>query len=341
MIKKFGVFSLLLAFVLVLGSFWVFSSVIAITIAILDIYTISNTVISPNNSTSVGTLDDTSIDIRFSSQVTDVSMDIIDNLGGQIKHVYTGTDVTNPLPKLWDGKDTDGSFVNDGNYIVQIVYADAGGIATDTSKTITVDNTSPIITLLGAISTDIEVGSVYTDAGATALDNINGDITANIVAVNSVNTSVIGTYSVTYNVSDSVANIATEITRTVNVVAVSEVVPVPIVEPVVDNGGHSSGYIPGWGPNGQIGITGQVLGATAGQVLGASTVNVQELARQKRLRYLKWRLNHIKIRIYNLKHPQTTTATSITSGLNSTTTNSTGSTSSPTATATKPFWKFW
>jgi hypothetical protein len=32
----------------------------------------------------------------------------------------------------------------------------------------------------------LELGSIYTDAGATALDNIDGDITANIVTVNSL-----------------------------------------------------------------------------------------------------------------------------------------------------------
>jgi hypothetical protein len=48
----------------------------------------------------------------------------------------------------------------------------------------------------------VEVGSVYTDAGATALDTVDGDRTANIITVNPVNTNVLGTYTVTYNVSD-------------------------------------------------------------------------------------------------------------------------------------------
>ena len=41
-------------------------------------------------------------------------------------------------------------------------------------------------------------GTTYT---ATASDNYDGDITADIVTVNNV-TSVIGSYTVTYNVSD-------------------------------------------------------------------------------------------------------------------------------------------
>ncbi|MCB9807151.1 DUF5011 domain-containing protein [Candidatus Peribacteria bacterium] len=49
----------------------------------------------------------------------------------------------------------------------------------------------------------MEFGSVYSDAGATASDNVDGDITANIITVNPVNTNVLGSYTVTYNVSDA------------------------------------------------------------------------------------------------------------------------------------------
>ena len=57
------------------------------------------------------------------------------------------------------------------------------------------------------------------DAGATASDNIDGNLTSEIVIVNSVNTSVIGSYTVTYNVADAAGNHAVEAVITVNVVA--------------------------------------------------------------------------------------------------------------------------
>ena len=57
----------------------------------------------------------------------------------------------------------------------------------------------------------------YTDAGATAVDNIDGDITANIVTVNSVDVNCVGTYTVTYNVSDAAGNAALKLARTVNI----------------------------------------------------------------------------------------------------------------------------
>ena len=49
-------------------------------------------------------------------------------------------------------------------------------------------------------------------------DNYHGDITADIVTVNNVDTSVVGSYTVTYNVTHvSRYSIATEVTRTVSV----------------------------------------------------------------------------------------------------------------------------
>jgi hypothetical protein len=81
-----------------------------------------------------------------------------------------------------------------------------------------VDTIPPVITLLGNEVEEITVGENYQDAGATAEDNIDGDITADIVVVNPVNSNVVGTYIVTYNVADTSNNQATELTREVRVV---------------------------------------------------------------------------------------------------------------------------
>ncbi len=65
------------------------------------------------------------------------------------------------------------------------------------------DTTAPVITLLGTSPITVAVGSTYTDAGATALDNIDGNLTLSIAVTNPVNTSAVGSYTVTYNVSDA------------------------------------------------------------------------------------------------------------------------------------------
>jgi len=81
-----------------------------------------------------------------------------------------------------------------------------------------VDTIIPVITMNAASSTVVQ-GKIYSDAGATAWDNVDGDLTANITIQNLVNTSVIGTYTVAYNVSDAAGNAAVQVTRSINVVA--------------------------------------------------------------------------------------------------------------------------
>ena len=75
----------------------------------------------------------------------------------------------------------------------------------------------PVITLNGSEETTAFTNSVYDDAGARAIDNLEGDITNKIVVSNNVDTSKVGTYTVTYTVSDVFGNTSTK-SRTVNVV---------------------------------------------------------------------------------------------------------------------------
>ncbi len=75
------------------------------------------------------------------------------------------------------------------------------------------DTTAPVITLIGSATTTIEVGTVYTDAGATAYDNVDGVLIPSLSGF--VNTNVVGTYTLEYNVSDSAGNAATSAVRTV------------------------------------------------------------------------------------------------------------------------------
>ena len=79
------------------------------------------------------------------------------------------------------------------------------------------DAVPPVIELLGQAAVEVPSGSSYSDAGATAADNIDGDITAEIVVTGSVNTAVVGSYTLTYNVADFAGNQATQVVRTVSV----------------------------------------------------------------------------------------------------------------------------
>jgi hypothetical protein len=81
------------------------------------------------------------------------------------------------------------------------------------------DTAAPVIQLLGQSPVTIEFGATYQDAGATATDDVDGNITARIVTANPVNTAIVGAYTVSYDVMDSSGNAATRVTRNVQVAA--------------------------------------------------------------------------------------------------------------------------
>ena len=85
----------------------------------------------------------------------------------------------------------------------------ADGITDET--TTPPDTVFPIITILGDNPATVELGSSYTDAGATS------DGGETISTSGTVDTNAIGTYTITYSASDAAGNTSTA-TRTVNVV---------------------------------------------------------------------------------------------------------------------------
>jgi len=80
------------------------------------------------------------------------------------------------------------------------------------------DNNPPVITLKGNDTVRIEVGSSYTDAGATAYDASEGDITSAMTSANDLDAAVTGLYTYEYNVTDKSGNKAAPAIRTIIVV---------------------------------------------------------------------------------------------------------------------------
>jgi|TARA_B110000908_G_C10121961_1_gene388025 hypothetical protein len=68
------------------------------------------------------------------------------------------------------------------------------------------DITAPIITVLGDTTISIPKNTIYIDAGATAIDNVDGVLTSSIITISNVDTSALGFYTVTYSVSDTEGN---------------------------------------------------------------------------------------------------------------------------------------
>jgi uncharacterized repeat protein (TIGR01451 family) len=108
-----------------------------------------------------------------------------------------------------------------GTYTITYDYTDAqGNVAVQVSRIVhVVDTTKPVISLVGSGDITVLIHNPHTDAGATATDNYDGNLTLNIAMSGTVNTWVVGTYTITYDVTDAHSNVATQVTRTVHVVA--------------------------------------------------------------------------------------------------------------------------
>jgi hypothetical protein len=119
-----------------------------------------------------------------------------------------------------------------GDYFISYDVSDsAGNPAEGVTRTVSViDTQAPVITLLGDNSITLEAGSVYSDAGAEAQDNHDGDISADIVVTGAVDTDTIGTYVLSYDVSDSSNNPAQTVTREVHIVDTTA----PVISGLVD-----------------------------------------------------------------------------------------------------------
>jgi hypothetical protein len=79
-----------------------------------------------------------------------------------------------------------------------------------------IDNIAPVITLTGDATITLPINGVYNDQGATATDNCSLDGTGLVIDNSDVDTSLAGSYTVTYNATDEAGN-STTASRTVNV----------------------------------------------------------------------------------------------------------------------------
>ncbi|MGZ5243038.1 MAG: immunoglobulin-like domain-containing protein [Bacteroidia bacterium] len=111
--------------------------------------------------------------------------------------------------------------INQGSYTNKVCGRNEFGEYEDYRLYIRPDMTKPVITLIGDTTITFEQGTTYTDSGATAFDNLDGDITTNITVTEPINgfNSIPGTYYFRYNVKDAAENEAVEVLRKIVVIA--------------------------------------------------------------------------------------------------------------------------
>jgi hypothetical protein len=112
-------------------------------------------------------------------------------------------------------------FTQNGSYNFEVQDL-AGNYAVITATVKNIDREQPKLILNGEQDISILKGEEYTEPGAIAVDNSDGDLTGSITIEGEVNVSVPGTYILTYSVSDSVGNTAS-LRRSVSVVPPEEV----------------------------------------------------------------------------------------------------------------------
>ncbi len=81
-----------------------------------------------------------------------------------------------------------------------------------------VDGVAPEIALKAWHGTTKQVGEAYEDAGATAHDDVYGDITQSIEITGMIITGTPGVYTITFNVKDKSGNAAAPVVGTIQVV---------------------------------------------------------------------------------------------------------------------------
>jgi len=212
--------------------------------AVVDSYTITYDVTDSSTNTAP--------QVTRTVNVVDTTAPVISLLGISPETVEVGssyTDAGATANDIGDG-DLTSSIVTDNpvntaivdSYTITYDVMDSStNAATSVTRTVNVvDTTAPIITLLGISPETVEVGDSYTDAGATASDIGDGDLTLSIMTINPVDTSTVGSYTVTYDVTDLSTNAATQVTRTVDVVDTTPpVITLVGISPVIVEAGSA------------------------------------------------------------------------------------------------------
>ena len=85
-----------------------------------------------------------------------------------------------------------------------VVPASSGNYRLSPANSEPPDQEAPVITLLGSAEMDVSLNATFTDPGSIVSGGFESGLIATVTG--SVNTSTPGTYTLTYNVSDSAGN---------------------------------------------------------------------------------------------------------------------------------------
>ncbi len=153
--------------------------------------------------------------------VVDTKKPVIKLKGNDTSYVCPGHEYIEEGYEVTDNYDSsleDSVLIEKGNdEILYKVIDNSGNENTTIRHIVYQDSENPVINLVGDSEVNVYIGSGYYERGYTAFDNCDGDITSKVSVNGSVNTSLIGKYTLTYSVTDSSSN-KVEVNRIVNVI---------------------------------------------------------------------------------------------------------------------------
>jgi hypothetical protein len=114
--------------------------------------------------------------------------------------------------------------------------------STATTTTPVASTTAPTITLIGTNPTSVTVGTTFTDPGADATTTVSGDVLGAIVITGGpVDTTVVGSTTLTYTVTDTTNGLSASTSREVDIVPVVVPPTTPITPDIIFSGGGGGG----------------------------------------------------------------------------------------------------
>ena len=162
------------------------------------------------------------IELNYPDSVIEVVLGGVWKEPGFLATDVTDHDITDKV--VVDSSELIANIEKEGIYSVTYTVINSLGAQTSVIRKVRIvdsgiDTKPPVITLIGKNPDSVVINSVktYADPGATAEDNRDGDVTANIIVTNGVDMTSYGKYSVIYRVKDEAGRQSTE-TRTVWVV---------------------------------------------------------------------------------------------------------------------------
>jgi len=158
-----------------------------------------------------------------------VKIDLLDS-NSNVIHTFLNTNV-NAKESNTDYILDRSAYLNEGTFSIIAQGTDSVGSSQSSEITLTVlkDNVAPVLTLNGANPQFVIQGNSYIELGASATDNVDGNLNSKITISGAVDTNTVGDYTISYNVKDAAGNSAVTKTRTVRVLPLGADIIPPVV----------------------------------------------------------------------------------------------------------------